>query len=108
MELCRHDFRANSAFNAAGGSTLTIPIPRAKSAPSGRGSFRMRTQMKIGLGLILGALWIAPAVAAPTCHNGQSFEAWLDAFKKDARAQGISAAAIAEASPSLTFDPAVI
>lgn len=67
----------------------------------------MRMQVKIGLGLLLGALWIGPAAAA-TCHNGQSFESWLEDFKKEARAQGISAQAIAEASPSLIFDPAIV
>ncbi|HET7848930.1 MAG TPA: lytic murein transglycosylase [Pseudolabrys sp.] len=49
----------------------------------------------------------APAVAA-TCHNTGHFESWLSAFKKDAIAQGISPQVLAEAAPSLTFDPAII
>ena len=68
----------------------------------------MRAHMTIGLGLLLGALWIAPAVAAPNCQNGATFETWLDDFKKEARAQGIAPAAIAEALPSMTFDPAIV
>ncbi len=48
-----------------------------------------------------------PALAA-TCQNTGSYERWLEDFKKDALAQGIPAKVIAEASPSLTFDPAII
>jgi lytic murein transglycosylase len=55
----------------------------------------------------LGAIVAGPALAA-SCHNTGSYEAWLQQFKKDATAQGISQRVIAEASPSLTFDPAII
>src|SRR5579884_2374695 len=79
----------------------------------------MRTKLTAGLALLFGALWIgngtaAPAAGAPgstgpaKCHNTSSFEHWLEQFKKDAREQGISARVIAEASPYLTFDPAII
>ena len=57
--------------------------------------------------LALCALWAGQAAAA-TCHNTGSYERWLEAFKKEAAAQGISQRVIAEASPSLTFDPAII
>jgi lytic murein transglycosylase len=57
--------------------------------------------------LALCALWAGPAAAA-ICHNTGSYERWLEAFKKEAAAQGISQRVIAEASPSLTFDPAII
>ena len=55
----------------------------------------------------LCAVWAGQAAAA-TCHNPGSYERWLEAFKKEAAAQGISQRVIAEASPSLTFDPAII
>ena len=45
---------------------------------------------------------------AATCHNSGSYERWLEEFKKDAAAQGISPRVIAEASPSMTFDPAIV
>jgi len=48
-----------------------------------------------------------PALAA-TCHNTGSYEAWLQEFKKEAVVQGISARVVAEASPALTFDAAII
>ncbi|MGC1466322.1 MAG: lytic murein transglycosylase [Pseudolabrys sp.] len=48
-----------------------------------------------------------PALAA-TCQNTGNFETWLTTFKKDAIEQGISQKVLAEASPSLTFDPAII
>jgi lytic murein transglycosylase len=65
---------------------------------------------KTGLNLAAGALAViltGPALAA-TCHNTGSFEHWLQDFKKDAAAQGISQKVIAEASPSMTFDPAIV
>jgi lytic murein transglycosylase len=66
----------------------------------------LKTVLKwTALGLF--ALSAAPALAA-TCHNTGSYERWLETFKKDALAQGISARVIAEASPSMTFDPAII
>jgi lytic murein transglycosylase len=68
----------------------------------------MRAHMKIGVGLLLGVLWAGTAMAAQDCRKGQSFESWLEDFKKDARAQGISPAAIAEAAPSMTFDAGII
>src|SRR5665647_1603962 len=55
----------------------------------------------------LAALWAGQAMAA-TCHNTGSYERWLEAFKKEALAQGISARVIAEASPEMKFDPAII
>ena len=55
----------------------------------------------------LGAVLAGPALAA-TCHNTGSYERWLEAFKKDAAAQGISPRVIADASPSMIFDPAIV
>ncbi len=55
----------------------------------------------------IAAMWAGQAMAA-TCHNTGSYERWLEAFKKEALAQGISARVIAAASPSMTFDPAII
>lgn len=55
----------------------------------------------------IGALLAGPAVAA-TCHNTGSFATWLDHFKRDALAQGISPQVLAEAAPDLRFDPSVI
>jgi len=57
--------------------------------------------------VLLVALMAGPAMAA-RCRNTGSFERWLEQFKKDALAQGISPRALAEASPELTFDPAII
>jgi lytic murein transglycosylase len=51
---------------------------------------------------------VKPAGAAAACHGGQSFERWLDAFKRQAAAQGISQNTIAAASPYLSFDQGII
>ena len=83
----------------------------------------MRTKVTLGLALLAGALSATPVPAAPPtpapvgapgstgparCRNTGNFDRWLEQFKKDARAQGISAGVIAEASPSMTFDPSII
>jgi lytic murein transglycosylase len=48
----------------------------------------------------------APAIAAP-CGSG-TFEAWLDDFKKEAAAKGISPAAIQAGLTGVTLDKAVL
>jgi lytic murein transglycosylase len=57
---------------------------------------------------VFGAVLAGPALAAPACHNTGNYATWLEAFKKDAAAQGISATVIAAAAPSMTFDEAII
>ena len=56
---------------------------------------------------LLATLVATPAMASH-CRNTGSFDKWLEAFKKDAIAQGISPRVLAEASPSMTFDPVII
>ncbi|HEY2754962.1 MAG TPA: hypothetical protein VGJ01_04385, partial [Pseudolabrys sp.] len=51
---------------------------------------------------ITSALLAGPTLAA-TCQNTGNFETWLDQFKKDAAAQGISPKIIAAASPYMKF-----
>ena len=65
-----------------------------------------KTVLKVAA-VALGAVLAGPALAA-SCQNTSSYEAWLAQFKKDAAAQGISSKVIADASPSLTFDPVII
>ncbi len=52
---------------------------------------------------ISGQAW-----AAPACRNTGSFERWLDDFKREAAAEGISRQAISAALDGVTFDPSVI
>ena len=60
--------------------------------------------------LALIAALSSPAFAqrGAACHKGASFEQWLDAFKRDAVAQGISQRAIASAAHLMVFDPSVV
>src|SRR5262245_53829851 len=51
---------------------------------------------------------VVPAFGEAACRNTGSFETWLAEFKREAAAQKISAAAIAAASPHLTFDQRII
>src|SRR5512143_1129025 len=55
----------------------------------------------------LGAL-LAGQASAAGCRNSGSYERWLEDFKKEAAAQGISPRVIAAAAPSMTFDQAII
>jgi lytic murein transglycosylase len=69
----------------------------------------------LNLGWLLRALAVsavltmpgAPALAAVPCGTG-SFEAWLDDFKNEAAAKGVSQAAIAAGLSGVTLDRAVL
>jgi lytic murein transglycosylase len=50
----------------------------------------------------------APALAEAACRNTANFEGWLAEFKREAAAQKISPAAIAAASPFLTYEQRII
>jgi lytic murein transglycosylase len=66
-----------------------------------------KSALKLTLALV-GAVLAGPVLAA-TCQNTNgSYDQWLATFKKDAAAAGISPKVIAEASPHMTFDPAII
>ena len=54
------------------------------------------------------AIGFAGQTLAASCQNTGSYERWLEDFKKEAASQGISPRVIAAASPSMTFDPAII
>jgi lytic murein transglycosylase len=64
------------------------------------------TALKLAAAM-LAAVLAGPALAA-SCQNTGSYERWLETFKKDAAAKGISARVIAEAAPHMTFDPAIV
>ena len=60
---------------------------------------------------VIASLAFAPAPASAqnaNCRNTGSFDRWLADFKKEAAAQGISAAAINAASPYLVLDQRII
>jgi lytic murein transglycosylase len=72
---------------------------------------------RLAVGAML-ALACVPAAAAeptkanppndPNCKNTGNFERWLDAFRKEARAAGVSSATIASALGGMTLDPGII
>ncbi len=67
----------------------------------------MRTTALKLAAVMLGVVVAGPALAA-SCQNTGSYERWLEAFKKEAAAQGISPRVIAAAAPSMIFDPAIV
>jgi lytic murein transglycosylase len=66
-----------------------------------------KTALKLAL-VLLGAVLAGPALAASCQNTNGSYEHWLETFKKDAAAAGISPKVIAAAAPSMTFDAAII
>ena len=61
----------------------------------------------VGAALLLVATSL-PAAADLACRKGQSFEAWLAGFKKQAEAAGVSRAAIEAGLAGVVFDPAIV
>jgi lytic murein transglycosylase len=79
--------------------------------------------MRTGTALLaLAAIWLALTAAAgstlaqaptqssasPNCRNTGRFEAWLDGFRREAVASGISQATVAAALDGVTLDPGII
>lgn len=67
----------------------------------------MRKSVLMFAAFLLGATFSGQTLGA-TCRNTGTYESWLEDFKKEAAAQGISPRVIAAASPSMTFDQAII
>jgi lytic murein transglycosylase len=75
-------------------------------------------QLRASLAAAILAMWptFAPAnaqsayppPAPPTCRNTGSFETWLQGFRKEALANGISRATVANVLDGMTMDPGVI
>src|SRR4051794_1240012 len=64
---------------------------------------------RLPITLALLAALATPALAQRgSCHRGATFEQWLDQFKRDAMAQGISARTIAAASHHMVYDQSVV
>src|SRR4051812_31432490 len=72
---------------------------------------------RLAMGALLSVAGVPAAPAEPTkaltphhpnCKNTGTFERWLDAFRKEARANGISAATISSALGGMTMDPGII
>jgi lytic murein transglycosylase len=69
---------------------------------------RLKLRSMVLAALATAAL-AAPASAAVPCRNNTgSFEHWLDGFKQEAAAQGISRATISAALDGMAFDQAII
>jgi lytic murein transglycosylase len=56
--------------------------------------------------LALGS--VATGAHAQSCHGGQSFSQWLDAFRADAVAQGVSPATAQSALAGVRFDQSIV
>src|ERR687887_436835 len=57
--------------------------------------------------ILIGSALAQPALAAP-CRNNTPFERWLEDFKREAVAQGVSRAVADSALAGVTFDPGIV
>lgn len=64
--------------------------------------------MALAAGIVGAVLTSAAHAATAACRNTESFDRWVEQFKRDAAAQGISPRVIAAAAPELTYDPSVV
>jgi len=69
---------------------------------------RQRIWGVFGAAMVASVMLTVAAEAAPRCRNTGSFDRWMEGFKKDAAAQGISQRAISMALDGVKFDPAII
>lgn len=84
-------------------------MPRESNSTGPTMRHRLWEYMSAALALAAALLVAQSAGAAPAnCHNTGSFDAWLAKFKQEAEAQGISRAAIAEASPYMVYDQRIV
>src|SRR5215831_9769905 len=68
----------------------------------------MRKAVFVAAICVFGSLLAEHAFAATPCRTNGSYERWLEDFKKEAAAQGISPRVIAAAAPSMVFDQAFL
>ena len=70
----------------------------------------MRRWVVAGLALLalLPAMTSAQTQSGATCHNGASFERWLEDFKRQAATQGISQRTLAAAAPLMKYDQTIV
>lgn len=69
---------------------------------------RQRVGGLFGAALAISIALTGAAEAAARCRNTGSFERWMEGFKQEAAAKGISRQAISAALDGVTFDPNII
>jgi len=69
---------------------------------------RQRILGIFGVVMAASVMLTGAAEAAARCRNTGSFERWMEGFKQEAAAQGVSRQAIAAALDGVTFDPNII
>jgi lytic murein transglycosylase len=57
---------------------------------------------------VLASALAAPAFAAAACRSNTPFDRWMEDFKRDAVAQGVSRALADSALAGVTYDPAIV
>jgi lytic murein transglycosylase len=64
--------------------------------------------LHVAAALLATGLSVSGASAAPACQNTGSFDRWLDAFRKEAAAAGVTPKTIASALGGMTLDQGII
>jgi lytic murein transglycosylase len=99
--------------SGAGRDNCTAGFRNTWQQVNNTGNLSMAGMRRTGLALMMAAALLAAADITASaqnanCRNTGSFDRWLADFKKEAAAQGISASAIAAASPYLVLDQRII
>jgi lytic murein transglycosylase len=67
----------------------------------------MRHTLGLAAALLASAL-ATPVWGAAACRSGVSFEKWLEDYKREAVAEGVSRAVVDQALAGVAFDPAIV
>jgi lytic murein transglycosylase len=89
-----------------------VPRPGGYLAPKTSQMTGLDTMRKTALAIAASFMivsWASPTLAVTnTCRNTETFERWVEQFKRDAAKEGISPRVIAAVAPELTYDPSVV
>ncbi len=96
---------STSAKNDGGSVPALTPGPAAPAPPAPEKAATLVIPQTRGDAATTS---LPPKPAPANCRNESNFESWLATFRKEAAAEGLSKAAIAEVLDGMTMDPSVI
>lgn len=68
----------------------------------------MMSPKALACAALIALATVPQALAGPECHEGKSFDQWLNSIRAEAKAAGIKESAINAALNGVQFDPAII
>jgi len=74
----------------------------------GIGTMMRRLKLSFSMAVVLAALLTAAPALAASCRTNASFDRWLDEFRREATAAGISQRTLAAAAPGMVYDQRIV